>query len=111
MLPMMTEPSLEDVRLSGKIRSPGMLIVSGGAAAAAGNAVTTIGSALREASSRRRADDVVFEVLIVSFLGCRLRSVRVGNTVDRVVAVLAHEQRAVAGHHGADRSRPGIAIV
>src|SRR5580700_9305155 len=101
MLPMITEPSLADVRLSGKIRSPGMVIVSGVVAAAAGHALTANGTAPSEASNRCRKDDVMFVVL----------SVRVGNTVDRVVPVLAHQQRAVAGHHGADRSRPGVAVV
>jgi hypothetical protein len=49
---MITEPSLDDVRLSGKIFSPGMPIVSGGAAAAAGKATSAIVRAPREANSK-----------------------------------------------------------
>src|SRR5580704_14018952 len=102
MLPMMTEPSLVEVRLSGKIFSPGMLMMSGGVAAAAANEPAATGSMLRDASKRCRTDSVMFEILIVGFLESGLRSVRVGNTVDRVIAVLAHQERAVAGDHGSD---------
>src|SRR5690349_7533551 len=102
MLPKITEPSGVEVMLSGNILSPLMVISAGGEAACAAAAAP-----MKPVTARRRND-------CLDFMGSRIlrcRLVRIGNAIDEVAAVIAHQQRAVGRDHGADGSAPSVAVV